>query len=44
MRALQKDNNKQQSAIRAEYERLANEIKLKYTNMMLNLRKKMEEK
>ena len=44
MWALQKDNNKKQSSIRAEYERLANEIKLKYTNMMLNLWKKMEEK
>lgn len=44
VRALDKDSNKKASAIRQEYERIANEIKMKYTHKMLLLRKEMEDK
>ncbi|CAI2367709.1 unnamed protein product [Moneuplotes crassus] len=44
VRALKKANNKKKTAIRQEHERVANEIKMKYTHKMLLLRKEMEEK
>ncbi len=44
LRALQKDNNKEASSIRQEYERVSNEIKMKYSHKMLLLRKEMEDK
>lgn len=44
VRALKKANNKKTTAIRQEHERIANEIKMKYTHKMLLLRKEMEDK
>jgi hypothetical protein len=44
VRALKKANNKKKTAIRQEHERIANEIKMKYTHKMLLLRKEMEDK
>lgn len=44
VRALKKANNKKKTAIRQEHERIANEIKMKYTHKMLLLRKDLEEK
>ena len=41
---MQKDANKQASHIRQEYERISNEIKMKYTHKMLLLRKEMDNK
>lgn len=44
LNALTKDKNKQATKIRAEYERIANEIQLKYKHKMLLLREEMERK
>jgi hypothetical protein len=44
VRALKKANNKKTTAIRQEHERIANEIKMKYTHKMVLLRKEMEDK
>ena len=44
LNALTKDKNKQATLIRAEYERIANEISLKYKHKMLLLREEMERK
>lgn len=44
LRALEKAKNKKATAIRQEHERIANEIKMKYTHKMLLLRKDMEDK
>ena len=44
IRALNKDNNKKASGYRQEYERIANEIKTKYSHKMELLRNEMNEK
>ena len=44
LNALTKDKNKQATKIRAEFERIANEIQLKYKHKMLLLREEMERK
>lgn len=41
---MTKEKNKQATQIRAEYERIANEISLKYKHKMLLLRDEMEKK
>ena len=42
--ALTKEKNKEGTRIRAEYERIVNEIQLKYKHKMLLLREEMERK
>lgn len=44
LNALTKDKNKQATKISAEFERIANEIQLKYKHKMLLLREEMERK
>lgn len=44
LNALTKDKNKQATQIRQEYERIGNEIQLKYKHKMLLLREEMERK
>lgn len=44
LNALTKEKNKQATQVRAEYERIANEISLKYKHKMLLLREEMERK
>jgi hypothetical protein len=44
LNALTKDFNKKATQIRAEYERIANEIQLKYKHKMFLLREEMERK